>query len=179
MRKLPTLLRGALLYLIAAVSISTTSAQAPVTHIINEDQKEPLTGAQNVLVNGTLYDVTFLGGTCIDIFDGCEEAADFEFTDEATAKAAAQALIDQVFIDIPAGAFDSDPYLTNSCTMRTSRMRICNVNIPYRRVRAGEFGTVNTAVAFNADRELRDIVGKMGRGVSDDLDWAKFVLAGQ
>ena len=83
MTKLLYLFGGALLSLIAAVSISTTVAQVPVNHIVKGGQ---LTGAENVSVNGTLYNVTFLGGTCVDIFDGCDEAANFEFADESTAR---------------------------------------------------------------------------------------------
>ncbi len=38
-------------------------------------------GATGVDVGGTLYDVTFVDGTCITLFDGCNEIADFDFTD--------------------------------------------------------------------------------------------------
>ncbi len=56
-----------------------------------------------------------MAGTCVDIFDGCDEVADFDFTDESTARAAAQALVDQVFIDTAEGSFDTNPYLTYTC----------------------------------------------------------------
>ena len=31
-----------------------------------------LTGAHNVQVGGTLYDVMFVDGTCVDVFGGCD-----------------------------------------------------------------------------------------------------------
>ena len=36
-----------------------------------------LVGASDVLVDGTLYDVKFQDGTCVDLFDGCDEVSDF------------------------------------------------------------------------------------------------------
>ena len=69
-----------------------------------------LMGAFGVDVGGTLYDVQFEDGTCIDLFSGCDESGDFEFTD---ATLASQALLDQVFLDGLLGSFDSIPVLTN------------------------------------------------------------------
>ena len=57
-----------------------------------------LTGADNVSVNGSLYNVRFLDGTCIDLFNGCDEDSDFLFNRELTAGAAANALLAQVFV---------------------------------------------------------------------------------
>ena len=51
-----------------------------------------LTGATDVDVDGTLYDVQFLDGSCISLFDGCDNATDdFAFTTNADALVAAQA----------------------------------------------------------------------------------------
>ena len=45
-----------------------------------------LLGAEGVNVGGTLYDVEFVDGTCIALFDGCDLAADdFTFTTQAAA----------------------------------------------------------------------------------------------
>ena len=51
-----------------------------------------LTGAAGVNVNGTLYDVTFVEGTCFDLFTGCDALADFTFITAADALAASEAL---------------------------------------------------------------------------------------
>lgn len=81
-----------------------------------------LLGATNVIVDGNSYDVQFLDGTCIALYDGCDEASDFSFT-AGSAAFASQALLDQVFIDGIDGSFDSDPELTNGCT-DTVRCRV-------------------------------------------------------
>jgi hypothetical protein len=86
-----------------------------------------LLGAHNVDVLGTLYDVTFLDGTCSDVFNGCDEQSDFIFSDQTTATAAGQALLDQVFIDTGLGSFDSFPNLTAGCPGGY----VCDVYIPF------------------------------------------------
>jgi hypothetical protein len=75
-----------------------------------------LTGAKGVDVGGTLYDVEFMDGTCVALFNGCDNpATDFTFTTQADALAASQALLDQVFLDGGQGNFDSTPSLTVGC----------------------------------------------------------------
>jgi len=68
-------------------------------------------GATEVNVNGILYDVDFVDGTCAFIFSGCDEISDFTFNDEATANAASQALLDQVLI----GQLDTHPAFVKGC----------------------------------------------------------------
>ena len=60
-------------------------------------------------------DVESLDGTCIALFNGCDDVADFTFQMEASAILASQALLDQVFLDGVLGNFDSNPGLTNVC----------------------------------------------------------------
>jgi PEP-CTERM motif len=75
-----------------------------------------LTGATGVNVGGRLYDVEFVDGTCAALFDGCDNAAtDFAFTTESEALAASEALVYEVFLDVPQGMFDSTPSLTFGC----------------------------------------------------------------
>ena len=72
-------------------------------------------------VGGTLYDVTFVDGTCTALFDGCDEASDFTFTTQTDADAASQALLDFVFVDVPGlGSFDSAPEFTFGITSNTA-----------------------------------------------------------
>ena len=89
-----------------------------------------LTGAQNVIVEGNAYDVMFVTGLCSDVFDGCDEVSDFFFQNEAIAVAASQALLDQVIIDGPLGAFDTDPLLTETCNT-TGSSPLCFISTPY------------------------------------------------
>jgi hypothetical protein len=75
-----------------------------------------LTGATGVNVGGTLYDVEFVDGTCIALFNGCDEPTDFAFTTGTAATLASQALFDQVLLDVAGiGSFDSNPWLTFGC----------------------------------------------------------------
>jgi len=86
------------------------SAQAVILDI----QGDVLMGATDVDVNGVFYDVQFKNGSCISLFSNCNPAA-FTFMDATIADAASQALLDQVFVNGPLGAFDSQPLLTNGC----------------------------------------------------------------
>jgi hypothetical protein len=114
-----------LVVLAGGLSLASAPASA-ATLLVNGSGL--LTGATGVDVGGTLYDVAFVDGTCIALFDGCDNAAtDFTFTTEADALAASQALVDQVFLDGGQGAFDSTPYLTFGCF----DPRICSAGTPF------------------------------------------------
>jgi len=75
-----------------------------------------LHGASEVDVSGTLYDVEFRSGSCIELFGGCESLSDFPFSTDLLGDAATQALLDQVMLDSALGQFDSNPSLTNGCS---------------------------------------------------------------
>ena len=49
--------------------------------------------------DGNLYDVQFLDGSCISLFNGCDDVSDFTFQTQAAAILASQALLDQVLLD--------------------------------------------------------------------------------
>jgi len=106
-----------------------SSVQAATLNVVGGQ----LMGASGVDVGGTLYDVAFLDGTCIDLFNGCDDPSDFTFTDSASAILAAQALRDQVFVDGPDGFFDSIPELTNGCEADSisGSLEYCNVRTVY------------------------------------------------
>lgn len=77
--------------LVAALGI--TQAADAAEYVLSGAE---LVGATNVKIAGSFYDVEFVDGTCIGLFSGCNENADFDF-DDATGDLAAQALLDQVF----------------------------------------------------------------------------------
>ncbi len=85
-----------------------------------------LFGATGVTANGLEYDVSFVGDSCISLFDGCDEETDFFFNDPDLAHEANIALDSQVFVDSALGNFDSEPYLTNGCT----HFRDCGILTP-------------------------------------------------
>ncbi|UIP28854.1 hypothetical protein [Photobacterium sp. TLY01] len=92
--------------------IVTPVLATPILQINGAGQ---LTGAWNVEVEGTLLDVKFMDGTCIELFNGCDSSTDFYFTTSSAATAASQALLDTVFLDGIDGQFDSSPDLTLGC----------------------------------------------------------------
>jgi hypothetical protein len=85
-----------------------------------------LTGAKGVNVGGKLYDLTFANGSCGSLFSACNASA-FAFTTKEATGLAAQALLDQVFVDGAAGQFDSQPSKTFGCTLTS----YCGTFIPY------------------------------------------------
>jgi hypothetical protein len=95
-----------------------------------------LQGATGVDVNGTLYDVQFRDGTCVEIFSGCDSLADFTFTTAGPANAAAQALL--------------SPSLINGCADNTGQ-GFCAILTPV------DF-LVNNIVTQNSNQESSDLV---------------------
>jgi hypothetical protein len=94
------------------VLLLASSSASAATLIVVGGQ---LLGASGVDVAGTLYNVEFLDGTCIDLYNGCDDVSDFTFQTGIETNLASQALLDQVFTDGVAGLFDSFPELTEGC----------------------------------------------------------------
>lgn len=116
---------GPLTRLFAATALAMS---APATAAVQiTDSNGILIGATGVNVEGTFYDVSFLSGTCASLFTGCNDSSDFDFTTSTSSHAAAQALIDQVFLNVAAGQFDNNSALTLGCYSTT----YCITLIPY------------------------------------------------
>ncbi|HIF92476.1 MAG: hypothetical protein ABGX04_13415 [Myxococcales bacterium] len=90
-------------YIFVAVLVLMASGTQAATLNVDGGTGQ-LLGASGVDVGGTLYNVEFLDGTCIDLYNGF-----------AAAGLASQALLDQVFSDSPSGNFDAVPGLTTGC----------------------------------------------------------------
>jgi hypothetical protein len=113
------------------------AGQAHATAILQIDGAGILTGATGVMVDGTAYDVTFQAGSCNAVFDECDPTEDLLFTSAASALAASQALLDQVFLGddlgihdpFGPGLFDTHPGLTQGCT--TAAFDVCLAQTPY------------------------------------------------
>ena len=158
---------------IAALVGMATEAPAAVVHNVLGGQ---LVGAQNVDVNGTLYDVAFQDGSCAALFDGCNEFSDFAFTTLVDALAAAQALLDQVFVDGPEGAFGTEPSTTAGCGDALN----CFVYIPHDPTDAPPF-SLDAAAVWNHANPAVDGIYSIGAvsptqefGLVDTLTWAVF-----
>lgn len=87
---------------------SITSVKAATIQV---DGSGILTGATDIDIDGTLYDVLFLDGSCASLYDGCDEVSDFNFTTEAEAVDASLALLEQVFLRNP--FFGENPEFIN------------------------------------------------------------------
>ena len=118
--------RAILTVLLAAFSWIAPPATAAVT--LQVDGGGILVGAKGVVINGNAHDVQFVEGTCAALFAGCDSVSDFQFQNLTDATAAAQALLDQVFVDGPSGQFDSNPELTHGCP---SIVSVCDAIIPF------------------------------------------------
>ena len=141
-------LKAGILMFIGAMTIVDVGVSTSYALMLDIRNGE-LFGAFDVNVNGTLYDVSFQDGTCIALYNGCDENTDFPFTnlsnlnDGALIGAAMRALLDQVFLDSPLGNFDSQPALTNGCFVAGG----CQINTPLW-VNTGS-GAVGITLAFN------------------------------
>lgn len=129
-----------------ALSIGSSTCTAAILRISDGI----LTGAFDVDVSGTLYDVEFNDGTCADLFTGCDSLTDFTFTTGTLAIAASQALLDQVFVDGLQGNFDSSPRFIRGCSDNTGQ-GFCSVFTPV------DF-LVNNYLAQNSSIEAGDLV---------------------
>lgn len=104
----------------AAAALTVAAPAGAATQIVSGGI---LTGATGVEVGGMLYDVEFVDGTCASGFSGCGSSANFAFNTESTARAAGQALLDQVFT----GIYGDDGSKTLGCSSYGS----CSSLIPY------------------------------------------------
>ena len=159
---------------IAAAATCVAGRQSHATPVVVGGQ---LVGATGVVVAGVgTFDVSFEEGTCVAIFGDCDAVADFDFDNEDDARAAAQALVDQVFLDV-GGLFDTDTELTAGCTSTVE----CQAAIPFALIS----GTlVSSGIARNISDAGADGVSVSNIGIALDttslsnLVYARFTSAG-
>lgn len=83
--------------------VVTTSTHAGVVHV-TDPASHQLTGATGVMVDGKPYTVSFVQGSCAEIFSNCGAAGPaFAFNTFEEANNAAQALINTVFVNFEPG----------------------------------------------------------------------------
>ena len=117
-----------------------------------------LTGATGVDVGGVSYDVSFIDGTCTSVYGSCMDSS-FTFNSSAQGLLAATALLDQVFVNSPLGAFHDNPSLTFGCTGPGE----CYALVPYYSFSGGYGGT------YALNRTTFDSTGGFGGGSETDL----------
>jgi hypothetical protein len=118
------------LLLIAALLGLAAGAPPASAAVQQVNASGQLTGALGVNVGGNLFDVSFVDGTCIAVFSGCDQQSDFTFSTVDDARAGSQALLDQVFLDTAAGAFDTNPALTLGCEAPFLGV-VCDAFVPF------------------------------------------------
>lgn len=97
----------------AAAFVCAMAAGTAPAAVLTLDAGGRLIGAQGVQVEGSLYDVSFVDGTCVALFNGCDALSDFTFNTLDRAYDASAALLEQVFN--ADSAIDLDPALTRGC----------------------------------------------------------------
>jgi len=123
-------MRRRALGVVLVLGLMTGWAEASAILIV--DSNGILQGATGVTVDGALYDVELLNGSCPEVFSGCG-AADFQFQTSGAATLAALALLDQVFLDGPQGPFDSSPEMNSGCRPQSSSPEtVCEIYIPFQ-----------------------------------------------
>lgn len=154
--------------------ISVLSASSASSAVLQVNGGE-LTGALGVDVSGMLYDVTFQDGSCQSVFSGCDQLPDLNFTTVGAANAAAQALLDQVFLDGPAGQFDSDPALTIGC----ESVGACLAIIPFdtRVIGATSYFTGRVAVNYAVGGPADTVDGPLFEPIGKDYGSFPLVFA--
>ena len=152
----------------ACLGLAAGTARGAVLTVVDGQ----LAGAEGVEIGGALYNVSFQDGTCQNVFSGCDDASDFSFTDVLDAYAAAQALVDQVFLDGPDGLFDTFANATVGCQDDFS----CRALIPYDT--AGEAPlTVEYTSADNYENELYDTPNTYADGLNTTWDTGAMTIA--
>jgi len=111
-------LQQVLFLLLLLISANTSHAL-----LLDIDNGE-LLGASNIEIDGALYNVSFREGTCIELFNDCDETSDFLFQDRDSANKASLALLSSVF---STPEFDDNPELTFGCESSD----ICTIWTPY------------------------------------------------
>lgn len=158
---------------VAAVAILFAASPAlAASQVVNGSGK--LTGATGVTVGAGTYDVEFVEGSCSAVFGGCDSLSDFTFQNQTDARAAAQALLDQVLT----GAFDNDYTMTFGCAINGAE--VCDVLVPFGFDQAnvlaqaaknanGAGDDTNTLIDANADF--------FDTTFNDQFVWARFTAA--
>jgi hypothetical protein len=144
------------------------------TQIVNASGK--LTGATGVLVGAKTYNVSFVDGTCASVYGACA-ASSFDFSSKADATDAANALLDQVFLDTKLGMFDSDPSKTLGCSDAYC-VSIIAYTLPSTTAYSyvGSFNRSSTAAAI--DGTIADFRGTLENTTSyTSANFARFTLA--
>jgi len=121
------------------------------------------TSGQIVTASDGLFSTSFTKGTCDLLFSNCSA---FAFATESAALAAANWLLDKVFL----GVFDTNPKLVNGCTSGSE----CDILIPYGMGSSPSGVFVLTAAALNNKTDSKDAIKLMQVSRTSQQEYAIF-----
>jgi hypothetical protein len=155
--------------------IAATRSMAAEPVIVNGE----LIGATGITVFDRVYDVEFIDGSCVGLFNGCDDDDDFPIPIEENryASAAADALLEQVFLDNGFN-FDSQPELTRGCESSSE----CQVYVPYGLIVSGvtliaAIAAVNDAGAGDIRTSVSGDIAETDTTDADNIVYAVFSLS--
>ena len=131
-----------------------------------------LLGADNVEVNGLFYNVRFIDGSCIALFNDCDDPADFFFLSAHDSIRATEDLLAQVFNDRT--IFGEFPALTSGC----EDVSFCNVFTPYELFNSNRvigYAAVNRSFVHGGGVDL--VVSTSGPVFFDSVVLSSYVYA--
>ncbi|MBL4631150.1 MAG: PEP-CTERM sorting domain-containing protein [Paraglaciecola sp.] len=122
-----------------------------------------VTGAEDVLVGDSFYNVVFVDGTCIEIFEGCDDISDFTVSNIAvSANSALAALFKE--------SVESNLITYSDVTGCVSSFNVCNV-LTFLEFPVGYYNTARV-ISFSVGNDIAresninitsDITGQAGR----------------
>ena len=132
----------------ACVGLAMMGMVGSANALLIIDGSGNLLGATDILIDGILYDVTFLDGTCAFVYGTCDGSTIFDFNDLSSAQAATAALRDQIFTPTFA-LFDDQPEFTSGCGF----LFFCRTNIVFDAT-----STIASVTSFgNSNQEGLDV----------------------
>jgi hypothetical protein len=163
-------------FVAASCSLLFLAAPAAADPTLQINGSGQLTGATGVVVDGSVYDVTFVDNTCAGTFGDCTNSSNFNFTTFDGAYDAAQALLDTVFVDSGSNLFDSNPGLTLGCSDPDN----CFVTIPYETFNGGFYANEawNTSGSTDFNNVSLTVTGDFDSRNYDDHVYAFFDYVG-
>ena len=160
---------------IAAVLTLFTFAFANVNAnpILNVDHDGILMGATRVMVAGKLFDVEFADGECGGIANLCDTPSNFMFNTSEAARAASQALLDQIFLDI----YDENYTLTNGCQNLIWDRSMCAILTPYETQFIDPYVFIKTEMLINGITNELQSFGLLGTdSTKTTWDYATYAI---
>lgn len=147
-------MRLSILILAIAIFLNALSSSGAELVVVEGE----VIGAVDVKVLGVTYNVSFVDGSCIDVFNGCDDAAaDFPFNseDSQTASTALRSLI-MGTLPRPLPATYRGCSLTNQCLIRTPGVFLTPTTVQFGAVSIHSLGEPSSIPTDNTGPDYDD-----------------------